>query len=400
MSARLLGLAFNAEAPSASAKLVLIKLVDCCDDEGRKIFPAVATLARAAQCDRRTVLRHLALFCAVGLLRKVKQGGEGRGATSHYELSLDVLRQLEAKGWAYVAGQAAPANDDDSAEIDDASHDDSACLDDGEAPSDAPVKGDTMSHINPDRVTLATVKGDTSVTQPLNKIPQLERERVSAGLAGAQDPATGGRAQNARLPEGSEAAPDGEPVPQLAEFVKRWPTSLADSKVKVANAWAELTIAERRAALSEMDRFLAALKAMRRSHPPAGFTYLSEKRWSELPAMKAEASAGEIVSVKPFSRPWWAMFHRARTGAGNAKLLLQRADQGREMSFRKAEMDEAQPDALKAFPVSGEIAKGFLARARAAGFHFPSFRGDGWIFLPDRAGADQAADDLKQAGAL
>jgi len=403
MSARLLGLAFDAEAPSASAKLVLIKLVDCCDDEGRKIFPAKATLARAAQCDVRTVQRHIAMFCAVGLLRLVREGGQGRGSTSHYELDLTVLNKIVKNGWAAVAGTVVSgANDDDEPVSDGASHDETAYQHAGAGAGDADHKGDTMSPYRSLSTTLATDKGDTSVTQPLNRIPQeLERERVSADDAGAPRIAKGSLAPNAGLPSEGEATEASEPIPQLAEFVKRWPTSIADSKVKVANAWAELTIAERRDALASIDRFLAALKAMRRSHPPGGFTYLSERRWLELPAMKAEVSGGEIVQVKPFSRPWWAMFHRARaSGQGNARLLLQRADQGREMSFRKAEIDEAKPEALKPFPASGDAAKGFVSRARAAGFHFPTFRDDAWIFLPDRSGADQAADDLKQAGGL
>jgi hypothetical protein len=402
MSARLLGLAFDAEAPSASAKLVLIKLVDCCDDEGKKIFPAVGTLARAAQCDPRTVQRHIALFCTVGLLRRVRAGGQGRGATSHYEMNLEVLRLIAAKGWAAVSGTViAGANDDDEEALEPACHAETAEL--AAVPEDAEsAKGDTMPPLTADdRVTPATVKGDTGVTQPLKRIPQeLERERVSAGVQGQPYPDAGAHAVSAGLPGDGEPVPDREPVPQIEQFVKAWPTSLADSRAKVESAWGALTLAERRQALAEIPRFLAALKAMGKSYPPAGFTYLSEKRWQQLPTMKAEAASGEIISVKPFSRPWWAMFHRARSGAGNGRLLLQRAEQGREMSFRKAEIDQARPEALKPFPVNGDVAKAYLSGASRAGFHFPKFADDKWIFLPDRESAGQAVDELKRAGGL
>ncbi len=402
MSAKLLGLAFDAEAPSASAKLVLIKLVDCCDDEGKKIFPAVRTLSRAAQCDPRTVQRHIAMFCTVGLLRRVRAGGQGRGATSHYEMDLDVLRLIATKGWAAVSGTViAGANDDDAGEQEPSSHAENAEQEQSAAAPET-AKGDTMSPLEDGlRVTPATVKGDTSATQPLNRIPQeLERERVSANAQGQPSPNGGEHAASAGLPGGVEPSPAGEPIPQIEQFVKAWPTSLADSRAKVEAAWGRLTIPERRQALAEIPRFLAALKAMGKSYPPAGFTYLSEKRWQQLPTMKAEASSGEIVSIKPFSRPWWAMFHRARSGVGNARLLLQRAEQGREMSFRKAEIDQARPEALKAFPVNGDVAKAFLSSAARTGLHFPKFADDKWIFLPDRESAGQAVDELKQAGGL
>lgn len=401
MSARLLSLAFDAEAPSASAKLVLIKLVDCCDDEGKKIFPAVATLARAAQCDPRTVQRHIAMFCTVGLLRKVRDGGAGRGSTTHYEMNLDVLRRIGAKGWAAVAGTViAGANDDDEpggeACTGPESHAETA-----EPEAAETAKGDTMSpYPEPLRVTPATVKGDTGVTQPLNRIPQeSERERVSAGRAGAPSTAGGEPAANAGLPRDGEPAPDGQPIPQLAEFVKRWPTSVADSQVKVASAWAELGLAERREAIAEIDRFLAELKRQKRSHVPGGFTYLTERKWRLLPQMQREASAGQLVTVKPFSKAWWALFHHARAGrGGNAKLLLQVAEQGRDWAVRQADLDAAGPDALKAAPANGEAGQAFFAGCARAGFHFRKFGDAAWVFLP--VGQEQAAavDQLKAGG--
>ncbi|MGO4816694.1 helix-turn-helix domain-containing protein, partial [Cupriavidus sp. 2MCAB6] len=72
MSASLLGAAMKAKLGSRTRKLVLIKLVDCCHEDGTNIYPALATVAEDAECSITTARRTLREFCAVGLLRKVK----------------------------------------------------------------------------------------------------------------------------------------------------------------------------------------------------------------------------------------------------------------------------------------------------------------------------------------
>ena len=78
MSARLFSIALELDVPSPAAKLIIAKMVDCCDDDGRRIFPSVATLARVGQCSDRQVQRYLRKFCGLGLLRVVREGGTGR----------------------------------------------------------------------------------------------------------------------------------------------------------------------------------------------------------------------------------------------------------------------------------------------------------------------------------
>ena len=396
MSAALLGLAFKAEAPSATAKLVLLKLVDHCDDEGRKIFPAVRSLAQAAQCDARTVQRHLGVFCTVGLLRRIREGGKGRGSTAHYEMDLGVLRLIAEKGWAAVAGVVVEQDDDDGEPCD--SHAEIAePRDAAEAPESA-YPGMVSPLSEADRVTLSPVKGDTRVTQTLNSNPQeSERERAEASESARQPANPGGHADGARLPGDGEHSPDGVAVPQLAEFVKAWPTSLADNRDLTASAWGELTIAERRVAIAEIGRFVDGCRRIGRTKIISGSSYLRGRKWLELPALQREVASGETVSVKPFSKSWWALWHHARAGrGGNARLLLQRADQGKEWSVRQGDVDAARPDALKAVPAHGEAASAFLASASRAGFHFPKFSESAWLFLPERS--DAAVDDLNQAG--
>lgn len=390
MSARLLGLAFDAEAPSAAAKLVLIKLVDCCDDEGKKIFPAVATLARAAQCDVRSVQRHIRLFCTVGLLKCVRAGGAGPKHTSHYEMNISVLRLIVEKGWSAVAcGACAPANDEGEDGADAACHAESA-----EPNAEiAPNKGDTMSPLETVRVTRETDKGDTGVTQTLKNNPQefeRERERANAGMGASS--CNAGSDANAGLP-GDEPAPD---HPHLESFVAIWPTRAVDDQARVQSAWGALSLEDRRAAIAGVEPFLAELKKAKRSLVPAGWKYLSERRWSLLPEMKKSVDAQAFTSLKPFTKGWWALFHRFRDGAGNARLLLSLADQGREYSCRQADLAAAVPEALRQFPAHGETAQAFLAKARRAGLHFPSFRPDAWIFLREADASAVERDELNE----
>ena len=94
MSAFLLGVGFRADMGTCARKLVLLKLIDACDDDGSRIFPAIATIARAAQCSTRQVQRELQAFRDVGLIRLVREGGKGRRSTNEYRLDLDVLAAI------------------------------------------------------------------------------------------------------------------------------------------------------------------------------------------------------------------------------------------------------------------------------------------------------------------
>jgi len=91
MSFRLIPHAWDAQIP-AIPKLILLKLVDCANDDGSCIRPAVATIAQDCGCGERTVKEHLRRFRAQGLLRVVR---EGRGVRPReYELDLGQLVAL------------------------------------------------------------------------------------------------------------------------------------------------------------------------------------------------------------------------------------------------------------------------------------------------------------------
>jgi predicted transcriptional regulator len=77
----------------------------------------------------------------------------------------------------------------------------------------------------------------------------------------------------------------------LAEFKRRWPTTAADDQSRVDSAWFALTLEEGEAALAGVVPFLEYLKKLKKSHPPAGFNYLGQKRWTLLEAQKAACDA-------------------------------------------------------------------------------------------------------------
>lgn len=77
----------------------------------------------------------------------------------------------------------------------------------------------------------------------------------------------------------------------LAEFKRRWPTNAADDQNRVDNAWFALTTEEGEAALAGIAPFLENQKRLKKTHPPAGFNYLGQKRWTLLEQATAAPSA-------------------------------------------------------------------------------------------------------------
>lgn len=78
--------------PTQNHLLVMLKLADHANDEGSKVWPAVATIAAQAQCSERTVQNVLKAFRGCGLVSVVKPGG---GSTpTIYELNVGLLSAL------------------------------------------------------------------------------------------------------------------------------------------------------------------------------------------------------------------------------------------------------------------------------------------------------------------
>lgn len=302
MSAYLLGLGFRADMGTCIRKLVLLKLIDACEDDGSRIFPAIATIARAAQCSSRQAQREIRAMLDAGLLHLVREGGRGPRSTNEYRLDLDMLGRIAREGWEVAVGGKG----------------------DTQSPLEDADKGDTDDTI---RVTPATEKGDNgSRTTPPDPSPDpsIERERASAG---EEDPR-----KTERL---------------FDRAWRDWPAVSAGSRPEAFRMWLALSAADRQMARERILRWLAAWKAAGREHVPAFSTYLRDRRWEALP--DDEPAAPESTSAKPWGPQWATACYREfltcepqpappPTSALMRRLLAQDDDLGRaERRRRQAE---------------------------------------------------------------
>jgi len=92
MSIRLMTMVWDVRWPTQNHLLVMLKLADHANDEGSKVWPAVATIADQAQCSERTVQNVLKALRDCGLINAVKAGGGSMPTI--YELNVNLLRGL------------------------------------------------------------------------------------------------------------------------------------------------------------------------------------------------------------------------------------------------------------------------------------------------------------------
>ncbi|MCO5071124.1 MAG: helix-turn-helix domain-containing protein [Rhizobiaceae bacterium] len=269
MSAFLLGIGFRADMGTCVRKLVLLKLIDACEDDGSRIFPAIATVARAAQCSTRQVQRELKAFLEAGLIRLVREGGKGRRSTNEYALDLDLLQRLGKEGWSAVCGGSAAKGDTDKG--------------DTVSPLEDEVKGDTD---DTDRVTPETPKGDklSHPTPPDSSIdPSRERARERADGNGE---------------DRKKIKADGWAL------LKNWPQFDGMPKDPALAIWMGLPADERATARRRFLPWLELLRKQGKSRVPAPSTYLREKLWQAV-ADPADAPPAPLVAA-PFGKVWTA----------------------------------------------------------------------------------------------
>lgn len=380
MSARLFSIALDTDTPPRE-KLIISKMVDMCDDDGKRIFLAVSTLARAGSCSERHVQRSLRQFCAIGLLRIVREGGKGQGSSTRYEMDVSLLERLRQPGHydALVAESLrVPANEDE----DGAGYAPGACDDASEEADSAHSKGDTQSPLGPSRVTATTSRVTAGVTQPL--IDPLSSEREGASASAGEQP-------------GQADAPDAG-LTTLDAFRKRWPTTLADDNVKVENAWAALPFDERKAALAGIAGFLAGLKGLGRGKVPAGSTYLAQRKWLDVPAMAAERAGTATVTIAGWSRDWWLLLLDRIFAGRNPSFWVAQAEQHKPLSASGVDIAAAgkRIGELHAYRCDGPEMEAWRPWLTARGARIPPFKGEFRVFLPGPTppgGKREAGDD-------
>lgn len=147
-----------------------------------------------------------------------------------------------------VSSEAAPTEADDIAGPEGAP-------DGAKIASEPPTGYPSLADPSPGKAQVADINIQTTDLPRTDSTQKLERERTRAREKHASN---------------------------LVLFKQRWPNSAHDDQTRVDNAWSALSFEEGEAALANIDAFLNDLKASGRSHPPAGFNYLGQKRWTLL----------------------------------------------------------------------------------------------------------------------
>jgi hypothetical protein len=292
VSAFLLGLGFRADMGTCVRKLVVLKLIDACEDDGTRIFPAISTVARAAQCSPRQVQREIRAFLDAGLLRLVREGGKGPRSTNEYAMDLDVLGRIAREGWdAFTAGARGHAQE--AVRAGGPNGEDENRKGDTVSPFDDGDKGDTG---DAKRVTPETDKGDnvSHPTPPDSSLDPSEERGAGArdGQEGKPEAEAGSEPESRDDPRKFEAR-----VKRLAER-NAWPNWANSSTGWSVAQFARLTDAER----AEAERHGAAyVRHCGRGALSIG-TYFAERKWLSLPADALETAAPPPVEEKPFGR--------------------------------------------------------------------------------------------------
>jgi hypothetical protein len=380
VSAKLLGLALAAPMPSQTAKLVLIGLCDAAEGDGSSAYPSVARLSAAAQCTDRAVQKWLKIFRETAfrggrrLIAVVRPGGSGPGSMTEYQIDVELLVELERKGWDGLAEEPPGVDQVDQADA-------------GKGESGSPLgKGE------PDAAKgeSAAAKGE-QIDSPDPSLDPSTRSGESAGARAGQE-----------KPEASPATPAGRPTPEeaLEQLRKSWPNYALESQGLALSALSRLVASERQVAIDRVPAFLVFHRENRGARAlPYLHTYLAERRWADLPdrPKAAAGAAGATGHAAAFSRAWWAIFHRfvaASPGAfadrdsAQSQTLRKRVSLaignaiGWTLPAEQLARIEAEAEGLVKAPAHGDVAERWRAHYRELGVTMPIPDQAGWIFVP------------------
>jgi len=127
----------------------------------------------------------------------------------------------------------------------------------------------------------------------------------------------------------------------LAAFEARWPTSAGDDRGKTAYEWEALSDEERESAIANIGAFLDHLKRFKRTTVPAGWKYLSEKRWLllEQKPVGGDSSGLRVAIDSDEGRALATMCriaHVPLTDFGTRQYLLRKPMTPQALAFAKA----------------------------------------------------------------
>jgi biotin operon repressor len=144
--------------------------------------------------------------------------------------------------------------------------------------------------------------------------------------------------------EGKKVAGDQPADAGLKSFLAKWPTTACDDLGKTEQAWRTLTAADQAAALRGIEPFLQLLRHHKRSHPPSGWKYLEQKRWTQLPLAEDASTPGTRI-VNCWSREWWALLlfkiERGQPGVGFMVIVRRGLEIDAETALRKVQFQSA-----------------------------------------------------------
>lgn len=97
LSVRVQSAVWEHSRATGNAFVVLLKIADNCDDDGRNAWPSVATLARYCRCAESTVQRALRELEALGELEVAQQMGGPRAGSRYAPNRYRVLLDMETQ---------------------------------------------------------------------------------------------------------------------------------------------------------------------------------------------------------------------------------------------------------------------------------------------------------------
>lgn len=385
MSAALLGLALKAKLHSQTRKMVLIKLVDCCHEDGTRIYPSLATIAEDAECSVPTARRVMQSFVRVGLLRMVKEGGSGAKSTNHYEMDVDLLARLRRRElWPALEAAAEHQPLGDSDEDEDGAP---ASKAGSQEPATDQNKGITVEEYHSDSLPNRAEGYHQGDTQPLSNNPYSERE---------------GARERESTPA-SEGEPERRPSASLDDFRKAYPHAGADDQAALASAWEGVPFPERWAAIEGIPGFVAERKAAGFASRLSGPKYLSGFNWRHVPKQAAERAgklaAGAFSEVKGWSREWWLILHHRIAEGARQRIgfMLQMADGGKSISVSAGDLGAAAKrfGELKPFLCHGREIDAWRPWLAERGARIPVFAENSSfrVFLPSETPPGGRMDD-------
>jgi hypothetical protein len=167
------------------------------------------------------------------------------------------------------------------------------------------------------------------------------------------------------------------------EFRLRWPTAAVDDQGKLDKAIENLPEESRQACLDGIAPFLEELAKHGRKHPPAGWKYIGERKWTLLPPRQRAEAAGHVF--KAWSRDWWGALLMRIALRKPATVFLELAQQNprREWSAAGNEMPTADAiAALMSFASDGDVVAAWRPWFERHGVKLPAWRERFWVWLP------------------